>query len=466
MLPCYFIRIYQRWFGPPDIWMFPQPNFCAKMQSMRRLTIAVLAMLVLYGCFQIVSFLRVPSAKVIQPIVHVNEEKNLCSFTIIMPTIARGNDKSFEYLRRTVSNLISVSKRSFDPCIRIFHVRDQDAQASANLKATIAPFLKNKVYVHGINKVPNANNRFALSGVKPGEAQQTDDIFDMLSLSHQYCPANGLFLIMEDDFELCKYAEFQLSHVLDEAYRLRGQFSGFRVSTGLNGILIPCEDIPLLLQYMLNNVMTRLPVDWLLENWWNMNNLLNTFFIYYAHANFTGTEHQRQFFIYKYQLFHHIGTSSTMQHVWYIPHATCNEMLIYTELGREYDVQNCAHSLFSPCPTSKAYSIPHNEPDMFRLPTFHSQHTLDELRKVSAEQCNSDCNACCQNVNKTCKPEFLPYVNRCDAVQNTTGCRIEELIISCAPKIKSNELYTISRYSRFFCHAVPKPDELRVCPCA
>lgn len=424
---------------------------------MRNTICVFLLAVVLAACF--LQFVVVSSHNTIQ---EETNEKRAPYLTILMPTIARGDSKSFEYLNRTLERLENVKTHSFQPLIRVFHLRGLDSEASIHFSQVLQHFPN--VHAHIVQKLSITSNRFSEAQLKPNEAQQTDDVFDMLTLASEMCLKNELFMFMEDDFEICFGAEYQILHALEEASRMNGQFSAIRVSTGLNGIIFPCSDISSILGYMIDNTKTKLPVDWLLENWWAMNNLEDSYFGFYANANLTHA-HNRQFFVYKYQLFHHLGTKSTMGHTWIAPHSACNERLIYTEIGKNYDLLHCAHSLFSPCSQQVPIDYPDHSVDVFHLPTFNSVHTLQQVQDVTPLECNTSCAKCCTQIAKRCNPEFLPYVNRCDNYKTRWKCSLESISCATAPSVVANTLFLLSRASRFFCDSYPQHGEIRICPC-
>lgn len=433
---------------------------------MRHVLLTAVAILLVYCAIQVAFPWRFKKMSTINRVLLATNEtciQNFCTFTILIPTIARAG--KFDYLSKTLAQLEHARTVSFNPCIRVFHMRHGDTAAVQQL-LQITNMYKH-VVVHGIDKLPSVNNRFAHALLKPNEAQQTDDVYDMLTRAYEYaCPKQEhLFMLMEDDFELCNGAEYQLLHVLDLASKRMDQykqdaFSAIRVSTGLNGLLFPCSDIPTTLAYMLDNTKTKLPVDWLLENWWARNNLQGTSFHFYAHANLSRMAHRGPLLVYKYQLFEHIGVKSTMQHIWIAPHSKCNEPLIYTEIGKDYDLQACGHDLLSPCSASTTTS---ETTDAFHLPALTMEHSLAQVQAMSAEHCTTSCTECCAKLDKVCNPDYLPYINQCE--NSKYACGLESIACSTAPLISHGTLYLLSRNSRFFCHTYPPQGEVRICPC-
>lgn len=387
---------------------------------------------------------------------------NNCQFTVLLPTMKRSNI-GFEYIYRTIVALDSVRTRAIDPCIHVYHMRGYDAQSNEHIQALMKPF---RVQIHTIFKNASTSNRFSNSGLTARESQQSDDMFDLLSNAKQLCKPNNLFMLMEDDFVLCKDAQYQLLRVMDEARKRWGKFSAYRVSSGLNGILFQCDDIPILLQHLLNNVGTKMPIDWLLENWWAMNQLQDTEFHYYAQTNLSAS-HQKTYYAYKYQLFHHIGGQSTLAHEGHASQALCNERIIHTGVAKEFDTIKCSNSLFSPCEMHSSLGTADvgAYDDPFHLPQFHPRHTLEQLKRASIEQCHSSCTSCCQGKQKECVPSLLPYINRCDIFKSKWICQQENSWCATAPTVVGSVFYLVSRQSRFSCDASPSREEMRICPC-
>ena len=58
------------------------------------------------------------------------------------------------------------------------------------------------------------------------------------------------FMFMEDDFEMCDGTMEAIQHALKKSAVYSPNFSGLRISFGLNGFIVPCKDLPAMSEFM------------------------------------------------------------------------------------------------------------------------------------------------------------------------------------------------------------------------
>jgi hypothetical protein len=107
----------------------------------------------------------------------------------------------------------------------------------------------------------------------PGKTgrQHTVDIVTMLKMVlSKFGPGNeatcDYFLFMEDDFVMCDSMFEATLHAIRKSSAYNPSWSGLRISFGLNGLLVPCGDLPALSTFMMEKSSWR-PADLLAVYW-------------------------------------------------------------------------------------------------------------------------------------------------------------------------------------------------------
>jgi len=128
--------------------------------------------------------------------------------------------------------------------------------------------------------------------------QQTMDVTTLLKeakgKAHHY-------LFMEDDFELCPNAMQALLYLIGKAYRVHGNWLAIRTSYGLNGIILRDDDLDEMKEYYLSRYEAR-PPDHLMSEWTLKETTRAKSYL-----------KDRTYICYKYNLFDHLGTVSSLR---------------------------------------------------------------------------------------------------------------------------------------------------------
>lgn len=362
-----------------------------------------------------------------------------CRLNIFISAWAVNGDFSNTY--KLVSLLNAARTKSFAPCLYIAHAYGNNSREANHLYSVLKPF---------------DIVEFLVVGTNPRNGDMRVDMLDLLQ--HTATMAQEQFiLVLQDTMVLCKHAQYQLLKVMDDADKhLNKKFIGIRIAAqqdAASGIVFLARDAQQMVNYLHQNreTMAQVGNDKVILHWWTMNQQAhNKATIGNVAVNMTAS-HNKMLYTYKYQLLVHQQDASK-----------CLEPNVYTtDSPLETTTPQCfASSLYSPCDRA----VQNDQPDAFHLPKLSAQHTYSELLRASLEQCSQSCTACCQGKGKSCKPDLLPYANRCDLFPKH-ACQQETQQCTTAPTLVGNVYYLVARPSRFACDSVPGKEEVRICPC-
>eukprot|EP00455_Lapot_gusevi_P039690 TRINITY_DN4455_c0_g1_i2.p1 TRINITY_DN4455_c0_g1~~TRINITY_DN4455_c0_g1_i2.p1 ORF type:complete len:424 (-),score=68.11 TRINITY_DN4455_c0_g1_i2:169-1440(-) len=185
----------------------------------------------------------------------------------------------------------------------------------------------------GSNNVPGSKVR-----------QQSRDMASLLR-SPDIVDKSQYFLLMEDDFRLCKMGLMALQHLLAKAHRYHPNWLVIRVSYGMNGILMHnagFKDIETFAAYLVQHLKRR-PPDHLIVEW-------------YAGETAQSLQYKagRVHMAYRYNLLEHFGTASTLRDGAMVGFSKCYEVLAAPIL---FDVDafkpaTCPQDDLWPCPSN------------------------------------------------------------------------------------------------------------------
>jgi len=125
------------------------------------------------------------------------------------------------------------------------------------------------------------------------EVRLNYDLLEFLRISADHCAKDSIefVVLMEDDFEWCPGALLHLLSAIQLAEeRGYGNWLVLRTSVGLNGIVIPCQDLPMHIRVG-SQKRDEVPLDSLFGGIWS-----NAFEVL-----------GREYLTYRYNLFNHIG---------------------------------------------------------------------------------------------------------------------------------------------------------------
>lgn len=148
---------------------------------------------------------------------------------------------------------------------------------------------------------------------RPGHAvrQQSCDLISLFSYGLKHYGDHQYFLLMEDDFPLCESAGETLRYVINKATSYRGDWNAIRTSYGANGIIFPTHLLSSLIEYMTAKLVTK-PPDHLITQWMCGATL--------ARDKCTAV---RQNFVFRWNLFKHIGTQSSLRETGWLEPPGC-----------------------------------------------------------------------------------------------------------------------------------------------
>jgi len=168
---------------------------------------------------------------------------------------------------------------------------------------------------------------------RPGRyvRQQTCDV---IALIRTVAPRARYFMFMEDDFETCTNAIHAVHYAVLKAERYSPQWLALRVSYGLNGIVMKSADALKFADFLWQHV-SRLPPDLL-------------------YAEFRQQlQGGRPLMAYRFNLFNHIGSVSSLPRPNRPAFPKCGEELVnvWSLSGEEsFDIGACSADDISPCP--------------------------------------------------------------------------------------------------------------------
>jgi len=169
---------------------------------------------------------------------------------------------------------------------------------------------------------------------RPGQfvRQQTIDVVQMIRL---VAPRSKYFMFMEDDFETCHNAIPAIQYVIDKANGYEPNWLALRVSYGMNGIIIKSTDALDFANYLWQH-LARVPPDLL-------------------YREYRESHPGRPLMAYRFNLFNHIGTHSSLPRPDRPPFPQCHEGLDQVwslSHDESFDIGMCPADDISPCARS------------------------------------------------------------------------------------------------------------------
>lgn len=181
--------------------------------------------------------------------------------------------------------------------------------------------------------------------IKPAEVRLNHDLLEFLRVTMDHCSSESLEFValMEDDFEWCPGALLHLLSAIQLAEtRTLGKWLAVRTSVGLNGVLLHCQDLSMLLRVG-RQKSEEVPLDSLFGGIWSQ-----------AKEAFG-----REYLIYRYNLFSHVGKISAKggehrvspdEGALFTGTPACFDLIRYVGLfPSEYFQEACLSHPFSPC---------------------------------------------------------------------------------------------------------------------
>lgn len=221
-------------------------------------------------------------------------------------------------------------------------------------------------------------------------------------------------------------------------------------------------DILPTVQFLWQNRENLLPIDWLIEYYWTINDFPARLQWYRAEM----TRHNKKLYTYRYQLMEHIGISSSIGSRGYTMPG-CYELQTASGLAQYFDLNTCGHTLFHPCQAAVATfthdAVLPNEAGFFIRPASPTPDMyLSTLQNIELRICAHDCKCC------DCVEGAFELINNCFELKrmlNLPQASCDHAQEEGAPYLDEDRVvYVAVRKSRMTCYdntAMPK----RVCPC-
>lgn len=247
--------------------------------------------------------------------------------TIGIPTIGRRNNE--DYLLQTLSSL--VDQLPSEPTDLFYnnvlivvvnlqtnpleHQRYQEAK-----KLYSNPSNPKSIYFEfhdygGTDENPLPNLRDTGTPNKPGYLvrKQTRDLVKVLKLSFD---KSSFYMFLEDDMLLCSFGYVTLSYLINKSSKYHPNWLAIRLSYGMNGIIMHSKDLETFGNYLIKH-QARRPPDHLVVEW-------------YAGETPESKEYKknRANIGFRYNIFHHLGTTSTLRQQHSPSYLTCYEELL------------------------------------------------------------------------------------------------------------------------------------------
>lgn len=163
--------------------------------------------------------------------------------------------------------------------------------------------------------------------------------------TYRAAAGRGKYLtFLEDDMELCPFGLQTLTYLLRKATLYNKDWFAVRTSFGMNGIFLHDKDVLPLADYMLKHQQRR-PPDHLAVEWFLGE-----------HPDAASYRGNRRHMSYRYNLFYHSGTVSSLSHNFVQARfPTCYAELMPPVIfdTEAFDSRNCSVDDLSPCPADK-----------------------------------------------------------------------------------------------------------------
>jgi hypothetical protein len=146
-------------------------------------------------------------------------------------------------------------------------------------------------------------------------------------------------MLMEDDFLLCPQGMNAVHHLIQKSNQIFPSWIMARLSYGMNGLLMPAADVPVLAAYLLEH-QARRPPDHLVVEW-------------FAGETPQSKAHKRErpHVCARWNLLEHTGEVSTLRPEAMTGFPKCFEPMVYPAVFEveQFRTQACAHDDMWPC---------------------------------------------------------------------------------------------------------------------
>lgn len=283
------------------------------------------------------------------------QDKSSRFITFIITTVSR----STPYLEKTLNSILdqlpppNIIHNPFVHTVRIYIVNNNPIEKKHDEYERIKNLCSQQETVFG-KKCSNyvifsaLGTRKRIVGKSDGYQnkvlQQTSDVakaFELMNEELQKIPSQ-YFIIMEDDWLLCKNAWISLQYLINkvETQFTPSDWIALRFSYGLNGILFQGSDLPALKDFFLSKLSSLSPPDHLIYEFMKSHH-----------------EKNRKIIVFRHNLYNHIGDISSLVQRKRANPGCFGYMYDWLQPLEIFDNANCPYDDISPCPL-------HNEKSM------------------------------------------------------------------------------------------------------
>jgi hypothetical protein len=379
----------------------------------------------------------------------LKKEQNILN--IVIPTVER-RKVGFSYLNQTLTSLTT----SFNEQQLKFNIHTFS-------KTPKIPFQFSNWHHHFFKTPKNPKDYYP---VIPAERDakilhQSLEWMEMMKIWENLCVKEDIFLYMEDDFTICPSSTLQI-YSLYHWMKLNKDVPAIKFSFGLNGIIMRCNDVKLLLKHVQHvcfpNHRVPFPVDWAILDFYTSDikqgKILHT---------------------YRYNLLdHHGGVSSVLNDDGVNgdrPIAKCLTPMYHQSIfmQEKFQVWNCPESMLTPCPEHGQENgdlIFKNKKDLMIDFPFrnHFRKEMLDLLKVRDYVGYESCHRICRRKRLKCEKSNFLFVNNCEWMKKKFGDCVCEFTDSVVAPFKKGKVCFIKRELPFDC-ASEDANMLRICPC-
>jgi hypothetical protein len=242
--------------------------------------------------------------------------------------------------------------------------------------------------------------------------RQYHDVVEVFShFAANTCFGNEMFMIVEDDFQLCPdVVVTEIPKINKWARKNWDRWGAIRIGFGLSGVIVRCTDMPALVRYLEEQLLSwhlrkvadgKFAIDW----------HVSTFF-------HTQVDRRRRMYTFHANLLQHIKGESTLwkgvdQHnmEWRSRRQvrlfeTCGTgafALVDSGLYIEdrFDEEHCYGKVFSPCDTVRYRQI------------LNAKKSVAAVAGMPGKNCDDSCPVVLHDELSNCDPEYFQSINKC-----------------------------------------------------
>ena len=214
-----------------------------------------------------------------------------------------------------VVNVFGSTHAVFDEARALYSSSSSSSSVSAGLKSMYFKFTSLEAGEVLADPVTGSNELNDLGNANHPGYRVRKQTRNLASVVKKTVGAGETYLFLEDDMQFCPHGFTTMQYMLDKATRYHPNWLAIRASYGMNGVFMRRADAIVFADYLLKH-QTRRPPDHLVVEW-------------YAGETKESAEYKkdRKNIGFRYNLFSHMGSSSTLRHEAAAPMPVCYEQL-------------------------------------------------------------------------------------------------------------------------------------------